>query len=626
MMRFSLWVVLLLSLSVQPSAQAYTITIEAPSADALLTMLEDLADQMRLRRRPTPPPVDPDPPGSDVNCSASAGACIFTVPGPQTTSRVVQLHASLANQPVIVKPDKFCDVGDTDIPGFPYGFPKKYTATAGAQVTVPIVALENCTIIAGETIVNVAGGGNLQTAIDNATPGTTVLLAQGATFTGQFTLRAGRTGWTTIRGAGTGANIVATGPDGAFPTEQTARYYYLDNLTVTQSQLSWDHIRLGTTNNSQNTLASVPEYFVMDRMKLHGNPATGGRRGASIQTGYTKFTNSEIKHIFGAGIETHGIHFGNGPGPYFIADNLIEAAAINILAGGLDPPIIGMVPENIIVTRNTIRKDPVWQLDAGITVKNLIEWKTARHVVVSYNDFENMWASAAAPRGLSSWNKSVDQVVSGTYDCTLCEVRDVLYTHNRWLKVGGGPQVTSVGEGTPIPMSNIRFVHNFFEIDATLWTTQNQGGAGTFMLTLQGTHGAEFRNNTIINVTPSTTFAFIENNQPWCSASGCPNNGFVFQNNIFTMNGKSGESYQWHPGKGTLFSTQFPDYVWNGNIYEYTGTNNYPAGNFPLTAGQLVSVAKYNHTTRLLDNDSPYKNAGVGGVDPGWDGTGGRPQ
>jgi hypothetical protein len=213
----------------------------------------------------------------------------------------------------------------------------------------------------------------------------------------------------------------------------------------------------------------------------------------------------------------------------------------------------------------------------------------------------------------------VDQVVSGTYDCTLCEVRSVYVGYNRFTRVAGGPQITSVGEGVSIPMSDVTFEQNFFSIDTTEFTGgPTQISSGVFFGTFQGTHGVRFINNTIVNVTPAQAFAYIEGN---------PNNGFVFQNNIFSMNGRSADNYGWHPGKGSQFATQFPGHVWNGNLYENTGGGSYPSGNFPLTtAGQLVSVALYNPTTRLLDPKSPYKGAGVGGVDPGWDGTGGRPQ
>ena len=46
----------------------------------------------------------------------------------------------------------------------------------------------------------------------------------------------------------------------------------------------------------------------------------------------------------------------NGPGPFLIENNHLEAAAENIMFGGTDPAIPQLVPTGIKIRRNLITK------------------------------------------------------------------------------------------------------------------------------------------------------------------------------------------------------------------------------------------------------------------------------
>ena len=83
---------------------------------------------------------------------------------------------------------------------------------------------------------------------------------------------------------------------------------------------------------------------------------------------------------------------GTGPGPFRIENNLLEGAGESLLFGGADPAIAGLVPSDIVIRRNLIRKPPAWR--GRWTVKNLLELKSARRVRIEANVLEHNWADA----------------------------------------------------------------------------------------------------------------------------------------------------------------------------------------------------------------------------------------
>jgi hypothetical protein len=83
----------------------------------------------------------------------------------------------------------------------------------------------------------------------------------------------------------------------------------------------------------------------------------------------------------------------NGPGPYLIANNYLEASGENIMFGGADPYIANLVPSDITIRQNYISKPLSWRGQAWI-VKNLLELKNAQRVTIDGNLIENNWAAA----------------------------------------------------------------------------------------------------------------------------------------------------------------------------------------------------------------------------------------
>src|SRR5689334_8056387 len=241
----------------------------------------------------------------------------------------------------------------------------------------------------------VPSGGDLQAAINNAAPGDTIILDAGATYRGPFTLPK-KTGdlYITIQSSRaaeiTGrvspsqsallAKLRSSIADPIIRTAAGAHHYKLIGLdvsTVSATDFIYDLVRLGEPG--QSDLASVPHHLVLDRLWIHEFSTQDVQRGISLNSADTAITNSYISDIHSVGFDTQAICGWNGPGPYQIINNYLEAAGENILFGGADPSISNLVPSNIEIRRNYLFKPLHWKTTdpayAGIhwSVKNLLE-------------------------------------------------------------------------------------------------------------------------------------------------------------------------------------------------------------------------------------------------------------
>src|SRR5690606_14174067 len=98
---------------------------------------------------------------------------------------------------------------------------------------------------------------------------------------------------------------------------------------------------------AQDSYALIPSDIVLDRVIVQGDPSRGQKRGIALNSAFTTIRNSHITDIKGIGQETHAIAGWNGPGPFLIENNYLEAAGINIPFGGAEPHIHSLVPSDI---------------------------------------------------------------------------------------------------------------------------------------------------------------------------------------------------------------------------------------------------------------------------------------
>jgi hypothetical protein len=227
----------------------------------------------------------------------------------------------------------------------------------------------------------VRAGADLQAALDAARPGDTILLEPGATFVGNFTLPAhGGTRPITVRSAAAAARLPDegtritpehasqlpkirspnTGP--ALATDPGAAYWRLMFLEFQATRRGYyDILRLGDGSEAQRSLALVPHDLVVDRVYIHGDPLHGQKRGIALNSASTTIANSYISDIKAIGQDSQAIGGWNGPGPYVIENNYLEAAGEVFMLGGSDPAIPNLVPTDIVLRGNVLTRPLRWR-------------------------------------------------------------------------------------------------------------------------------------------------------------------------------------------------------------------------------------------------------------------------
>src|SRR4029450_3932821 len=93
-----------------------------------------------------------------------------------------------------------------------------------------------------------------------------------------------------------------------------------------------DVVALG--DGLQTDRTAVPANLVLDRVVVRGEATRGRKRGIPLNSASTIIRNSYIAGIRQAGQETQAIAGWNGPGPFLIENNYIEAGSIGVLHGG----------------------------------------------------------------------------------------------------------------------------------------------------------------------------------------------------------------------------------------------------------------------------------------------------
>src|SRR5207247_3282410 len=125
----------------------------------------------------------------------------------------------------------------------------------------------------------------------------------------------------------------------------------------------------------------------------HGDATYGQKRAIALNSGATTITSSYIADIKAVSQDSQAIAGWNGPGPYVITNNYLEAAGENIIFGGGDPSIGGLIPSDIVIRGNYLTKQLAWRSQPSWNVKNLFELKNAQRVLVDGNIMEYNWLS-----------------------------------------------------------------------------------------------------------------------------------------------------------------------------------------------------------------------------------------
>jgi poly-beta-1,6-N-acetyl-D-glucosamine synthase len=470
---------------------------------------------------------------------------------------------------------------------------------------------------AGSTI-SVPAAGDLQSALDDAQPGDTIVLVPGAQYVGSFRLpKKSGSEWITIQSDPAGprplpgpgvrvqpadaasmARVVGEGAS-AIIADPGAHHYRFVGVEIAPAPGTFvtNLVDLG----DPRSLDQVAHHLTFERCYIHGDPAKGARRGIALNSAETTVIDSYLADFKEVGADSQAIAGWSGPGPFHIINNFIQGAAENVLFGGADPPIPNLVPSDIEVLRNTIAKPLTWRIDdpsyQGIpwSVKNLLELKNARRVRIDGNLFENNWSHAQNGYAILFTVRNQD----GRAPWSVIE--DVTFSNNIVRHVGGVFNILGRDDIRQSQQAKRILIKNNLFLDV-----RSDWGSGRLFQMLNGASDVTIDHNTGIQ---AGTIVL---------ADALPTTGFIFQNNIAAHNEYGIIGGGTGVGKPSL-DRYFPGAVVRRNVIAGGNSNLYPSDNFfPGTLDDVKWVDSSRGNFRLSDT-SPYKGRGSDGLDIGSD-------
>lgn len=531
------------------------------------------------------------------------------------TALVTIMGKSVTAEPTPDTPPAAPDSPSTTEPA-PYTPP--VSTTPGTVAELPRVYLDTrYQAPTGRTIV-VPAGGDFQAALNAASRGDVIELAAGATFTGNFVLpQKTGTGWITIRTAtslppegtritpGAASSFAKVITPNAMPAIRTAAgggasFYRLMGFEVgSTASMTYALVHIGDYDNNATTVDMLPQFIYLDRMWVHGTSTQGIQRCVLLNARSSAVVDSYLSDCHMKGLDTQAIVAWNGPGPFKVVNNYLEGAGENVMFGGADPRIQGLIPSDIEIRRNHFNKPLTWKTTGAWTVKNLFELKNSARTLVEDNIFENSWSDGQT--GFAIVLKSINDQGG----CTWCVTKDVTFRYNLIKNAPGGINIVAVqayNGGGAIPAHRMDISHNVFE---NVGLTSQPGTQRVFQLLdklsdIRIVHNSGFGQNVTVmfDAAPITRLVLKDN----LLARG--------QYGVFGSSKGEGNS---------ALAYYAPDGVVAGNVFVGAPASSYPAQNFYPSGVLSVGMSDYANGDYSLSPSSPYYGRATDGTSPGAD-------
>ena len=472
--------------------------------------------------------------------------------------------------------------------------------------------------------VRVPAGSNLQSYINNAQPGDELLLAPGATYTGQFYLpnKGSSSGWIVIRtdlsDAAIGypgtrmtptraasanlAKIMGSSTFGAMATNLGASRYRFTGVEF-GSAVGGDVntiVRFGDATTAQNTTASIANTLILDRVYIHATSNQSVRRCVMLNSASSAVIDSWLGDCHSNYGDSQAIAGWNGPGPFLVQNNHLEAGHEVIMWGGGSATIQNQSPSDITIRGNHITRPSSWK---GVwQEKNLIESKHAKRMLIEGNVIENVWADQQT--GFAFVLKSENQ----NNDNPWTQTADVTIRYNKIRNVGSVFNIAA-NPGTNPAVNAARFVITDNVVDNV-----NVGpytADGRIFQLLSGLSDIVVMHNTMVSANgglsstatfdvPSITRLVVHSN--------------VLHHGAYGVKGNS-------TTEGTTSLAKFASgYLYTNNAMIAGGTaSGYPANNYFASALSNLGFIDPANGDYRLSTSSPYLNKGYDGRDIGAD-------
>lgn len=458
----------------------------------------------------------------------------------------------------------------------------------------------------------VPAGGDLQAALDAAVSGDTIVLEAGATYTGNFVLRArpmtaplvirtappagvtfpARGSWPVPADAVAYAKIVSPNTMPAFQVRPGMHFVTFEHVEFRAVHGQYAVMELGSVGSAQTTYDLAPREIVLDHVFMNVPDTIGVRRGVALNSAKTRIVDCYIAGFKYVGEDAQAIVGWNGPGPFDIEHNYLVGAGENFMLGGSDPSIPGMVATGVRFVRNYLTKPRTWQ-GSSWTVKNIFELKNAQDVLVEGNIFEHNWT--AAQNGFAILFTPRNQY-GGNPETV---VQRVVFRHNIVRHVSAVFNILGQDYNYPSQVTNDILIENnlFEDVD---WSQFKGTGR---LLQIEGAHDVVVRNNTSPHNDGQLVFAY-----------GRASHGFVLENNVINYGNYGIHGDGTAPGNSTI-ATWLPGALILGNVIPAAPSSSYPAGNYyPKAWADVQLQSDYS-----LAATSPFATGGTDGNAPGVD-------
>ncbi|MEX0900009.1 MAG: hypothetical protein WD081_04885 [Gammaproteobacteria bacterium] len=435
--------------------------------------------------------------------------------------------------------------------------------------------------VSGRTLF-VGHGDDIAAALRRAERGDEIVLQPGVVYRGPFVLpKKSGSGWITIRSAASDSLAAGrrVGPEdrnsmpvleagsghlAVVSVEPGASHYRLIGLEIRPAAGEFLH-NLVSIGRGDEAEPDVPHHIVIDRCFVHGDARVGARRGIALNARHAAVTGSYISDIKEVGQDSQAVAGWNGPGPLAVINNYLEAAGENLMFGGGIAAIDGLVPSDIEIRGNHLSKPLSWRIEdptyAGTpwAVKNILELKNARRVLIEGNTLEHSWTHAQTGFAV------LFTVRNEGGRMPWATVQDVTFTNNLVRRAGNGINILGTdtnGRGDQRTRRILIENNQFLEIGGD-W-----GGGRLFQL-IDATESIAIRGNS------------AEQTGSIVVTGGREHRGFVFTDNAAPHNDYGIVGSGTAPGASTL-SHYFPGAEFARNTISGGSARLYPAGNtFP---------------------------------------------
>lgn len=489
-----------------------------------------------------------------------------------------------------------------------------FPCEAAQSPDLPRVFIETTYAPLNGAILMVNAGGSVQAALNKARPGDTIVLEAGARFAGPFILpRKSGNGWIHVRSSAldrlppaerrvTATDVVhmpkvtvRSGQGGAIQTAGGAHHFRFIGIEIAPADGNFVY-NLVDIGQGDRSVADLPHDIIFDRCYIRGDSRVGGRRGVAMNGIRVAVVDSHVSGFKEPTADTQALWTYNTPGPLKIVNNYLEAAGENFMSGGADSRLVDTVPSDIEIRRNHFAKPLAW-MNERWAVKNLLELKTGRRVLIEGNVFENSWPSAQSGYAILFTPRNQDGKAPWSV------VEDVTFRLNKVVNVGQGIALSGRDENPSGVTKRVLIEHNVFDI------SRLRGADGRGLLVTGGPVDVTFRHNTVMIAEGGGTTAFIESN-PKAER-------FVFVDNLLSNGNYGFAGTGTGPGTPTL-ERHFGDFTFRNNAF-IGGGGKYPPGNLFLAGVPAVRFVDFKAGNYRLASGGPLRRAGSDGRDIGAD-------